>query len=175
MRFILAILIFFSFTTDAYSQHVKGKKNYYVLIDDSSFTSTMPDKGAWLKGFYERDSLQKIEVWFGFNFGDMRREFYYWEGNLIMVTEIQRLYSTNPAANINIDSVKPNYNAFYTYVNGKLKDVNQKGTYSFQDTPADKATMEATFLNLSSQYIKVLDEKRAIKKNRIRQKKEIKN
>lgn len=171
MRLILVLFICFNLTQSAYSQHTPGKKDYYVLIDDSSFTPTTPDKGAWIKGYYEKDSLQKIEIWFGYNFGDLRREFYYWKGQLIMVTETQRLYSTNPEARINIDSVKPNYNARYTFLNGKLKDVNQKGTYSFQDTPADKATMEATFLNLSAQYIKTLDEKRAVKKNRIKQKK----
>lgn len=154
-------------TADAQSGHRKHKHDYTVVIDDSTFVQAMPDRGAKLTGYYKEDTIQKIVTWFGFNFGDVRRDYYYWKDSLIMVIETQKLYSTAADAHVNPDSVKASYTGRYIFSHNELTDVSQKGTYSISDTPADKGEMEKTFLALSDKYLTLLDQKRANKKSRI--------
>lgn len=172
MRYFVVIffLIFISVTLPAQSLFKKNKGNYYVLID-SGFVNPQPEAGATMKGIYEHDTLKKIECWYAFNFGDLQRDFHYWNGQLIMVMETQRLYNTTASNPMNPDSVKPNYQGRYLFEGGLLKSIKQDGHFSFMDTPADKNTMQDTFLKMSTEYISLLDGKRAIKKYRVKMKK----
>ncbi len=171
MKIIFHCIICVLLLTPVYSQNSpknNKRKNYFILIDDASFANSKPERGACLKAHYKNDTLQNIETWFGFNFGDLKRDFFYWNNQLIVVTEIQKLYSSQHGSPINTDSIKPNFTARYLFSDTVLTDVIQKGSYNFMDSPADKNTMQATLFNLSEQYVSVLDERRADKKNRLK-------
>lgn len=173
MKQVLAYIIFFCLLVPAaYAQQktVKKIKPYYVVIDDASFTNTKTDRGATLTGYYEKDSLVRLVAWFGYNYGDISREFFYWQDELIVANEIQRMY--NPATTTPLDSIKPNFKARYLFTDGKLTDIQQKGSYSFAEMPSDKITQERTYLWLSEQYASALNEKRMDKANRMKMKKQ---
>lgn len=148
----------------------KSKKDYSVYVD-SGFTVAVPERGAHMTGFFEQDSLVRIEAFFGFNFGDLRRNYYYDNNQLIMIIESQRLYNNNPGNKINADSVKINYEGRYLFLNNTLNSVKQNGHFSFMDMSADKQTMQDTFLKTSDDYKRIILEKSKKKKNRIYKKK----
>lgn len=170
-KIIFLLLIAGCFAQPIYAQSKKPKKvkPYYVVIDDASFTNTKSDRGAKLTGYYINDSISRMESWTGFASGDIRREFFYWRDTLLVVTETHRLY--NPNTTTPIDSIKPTYNARYVFVNGKINDIKQKGSFSFTEIPSDKKTQEAMYLSISAQYVEALNKARAIKENRIKLKK----
>lgn len=167
MRQILLIILCLTLITSSQAQSSGkgGKKNYLIEINDASFTSSKPEKGAHLTAKYVHDTIQQIDAWFGFTYGDIQRTFFYWNGQLITVTEVQRLYNGNDP-NIQLDSIKPSFNARYIFENGALTNIQQKGTYSFSEGSQDRASMEAMYLGFSNQYNLRLDELRADKKNR---------
>jgi hypothetical protein len=154
----------------SFSQSASKKGTYYVVID-SVHPMQQTAKGSILKGYYERDTIQKIECWFGFQFGDLRRVFYFWQGRLIMVTEEQRLYDANAVSRENTDTVKPNYDGRYLFTDDKLTNLKQNGSFSFLDTPADKTSMQNTFLQMAADYQAMLDIARTDKNRRIKLKK----
>lgn len=169
MRLItLLILIGFS-TSVAQGQTAKkkSKKNYYILINDTSFVNAMPENGAELRAYFVNDTLSKITTWFGFNFGDVTRDYFYWEDTLSLVNETQKLYNATAVPKINPDSIKISYSGRYIFRGGKLMEISQKGNYSISDTPATKNETEAVLLSLSEKYRKLVYEKRKKKKNRI--------
>lgn len=170
MKYFGFICLFFLFTTgtQAQSSGKKGKGNYYVEIKDSTFAGTKPQRGATLTGYYTNDSIEKVVTWFGFNYGDLTRKYFYWKNNLILIVEEQRLYNTTTQLPADPSAVKPNFTGRYIFVDGKLTDMKETGTYSFNDTPSDKASQEAMFLSFSDKYMKLLNEARAKKKNRIK-------
>ena len=170
-KILFLLLISGLIVQTGYSQNKSKKrvKPYYVVIDDASFTNTKSDRGATLTGYYEKDSLVRMVAWIGFASGDIRREFFYWQNNLIVVKETHRLY--NPQTSTDIDSIKPSYNARYVFTNGKLTDIKQKGSFSFTDMPSDKKTQEATYQAMSAQYVDAMEKARAVKENRIKMKK----
>jgi hypothetical protein len=167
MRKYLLFLLSLLFMVPMQAQFFQkgGKQNYLVSIEDASFTTSKPEKGAHLTAKYVHDTIHQIDTWFGFTYGDIQRTFYYWNGELITVTEIQRLYNGNDPS-INLDSIKPSFNARYIFENGALTNIQQKGTYSFSEGSQDRASMEAMYLGFSNQYNLRLDEVRADKKNR---------
>ncbi|MFN0274417.1 MAG: hypothetical protein ACKVPJ_01630 [Chitinophagales bacterium] len=174
MRFTYLFVFLLFVPTMLQAQDVGGKKkkkgNYYVLVD-SGFLTFKPEQGAILKGIYEHDSLKKIECWYGFNFGDLRREFHYWNGQLIMIIESQRLYNGGTVGRVDADTIQPNYQGRYLFENSVIKSIKQDGSYSFLDTPADKNSMQETFLQMSAAYQAALDKERVNKKNRVKIKK----
>ncbi len=168
---LFVLLILTSFTCSAVTaqnSNKKSKHDYYIIIDDTSFVSAMPEKGAVLKAYFLNDTLNKITTWFGFNFGDVTRDYYYWEDTLMLVNETQKLYSATAVPPINPDSVKVSYTGRYIFKAGKLSDISQKGSYSISDTPATKAETETVLVSLSDKYRKLVYEKRKKKKNRHR-------
>jgi hypothetical protein len=154
----------------AFGQKNIRPKNYRIDIMDASFTSSNPEQGAYLRAEYKNDTIVSMEAWFGFNYGDIRRSFYFWQGELITVTEVQRLYNGKDAE-VELDSIKPCFNARYLFEEGALTSIKQTGTYSFIDGPQDKKSVEAMYLSFNEQYQVALNEKRAVKKNRKRIKK----
>jgi len=170
MRLItLLLLLTFSFNgLFGQNSQKKNKNDYYILISDTSFVASMPEQGATLKAEFKNDKITKITTWFGFNFGDVTREYYYWNDSLITVLETQKLYNGSAVPKIVPDSVKASYTGRYVFKKGKLTDISQKGSYSISDTPTTKEETEVIFLMLSKKYIDLVNEKRAKKKNRIR-------
>ncbi len=146
----------------------KSRKHYYIEISDSTFVSAMPEQGATFKAYFKGDSLYKIETWFGFNFGEVRREYYYFHDTISLINETQKLYSATAVPKINADTIKATYSGRYIFKMGKLTDISQKGSYSISDTPSSKAETEAAFNMLASKYKQLAYEKRKKKKNRIR-------
>lgn len=170
MRYGVLFICLFAVTFSAHAQSSTKKqksKNYYVYAD-TGFIEETPDRGAWMKAYYTSDSLKKIEAYYGFNFGDLRRSFYYWDDHLVLVLETQRLYNNSASNPINADSVKPNYEGRYVFERDSLTSVKQTGHFSFLDTPADKNSMEKTFVTMSTTYMSLFDELRKNKKNRIK-------
>lgn len=147
----------------------KSKHNYYILIEDSSFVASMPERGASLKAYFEHDTITKIETVFRFNFGDVRREYYYWDDTISLINETQRLYNATAVPAINPDTIKANYSGRYIFKNRKLTDISQKGSYSISDTPSTREEQEAAFLMLSDKYQKLAYERRKNKKSRRRE------
>ncbi|MBC8046377.1 MAG: hypothetical protein H7Y00_06245 [Fimbriimonadaceae bacterium] len=174
MRYILLFLILVTTSVHTSAQHLpqkKKKKGYYYISVDSGFVEKEPERGAVLNAFYEKDTLIKISCWYGFNFGDLRRDFHYWNDKLIMVTEIQRLYSYTETKPVDFDTIKPNFEGRYLFENGRLTSVKQDGSFSFMDTPADKDSMQNTFIIMSNNYKQLAENERANKKNRKKMKK----
>lgn len=144
----------------------KNKHHYSVFIDDTTFVSSMPDQGATLIAYFKNDTIYKITTWFGFNFGDVTREYFYWNDTLNMIIETQKMYASTAIPKINPDSIKAHYTGRYIFKKGKLMDIAQKGNYSISDTPSTKDETESTFLMLSEKYRKVAYTKAKKKKNR---------
>lgn len=169
----LFFLMFIVFQVNAQSSEKQSKKNkikpYYVYAD-TGFTVIKPEKGTWIKGYYEGDSLIKIETWFGFNYGELHREYFYWGNNLIIVNETQKVYNNTNGNFVDVDSIKPNYTARYLFDGNKLTSIKQEGNYSFMDIPAGKQMMQDTFLEMSKNYMQFVEELKKKKKNRIKYK-----
>lgn len=146
----------------------KVRKHYYILVDDTSFVQAMPEQGATFKAYFKNDSLYKIETWFGFNFGDVRREYYFWNDSISLINEYQRLYNATATPKVNADTIKVTYTGRYIFKKGKLTDISQKGNYSISDTPASKSETEAAFLLLTTKYQQLAYEKRKKKQNRVK-------
>jgi hypothetical protein len=166
MKYLFQFILVFIVCNGVYAQK-HNKSDYMIIIDDSTFVAATPERGATLKGIYKMNSLEKIETWFGFNFGEVRRDYFYWNDTLIMVTESQKLYSAKEENKINPDTIKASYTGRYLFKGGRLTDISQKGNYSISDTAADKKEVEATFFSLSEKYVSLLNEKRQKKKNRL--------
>lgn len=163
---IFSLLCTLGVTLFAQNGSKKNKHHYFVYIDDTSFVTSMPEQGASLTAYFKNDTLYKIKTWFGFNFGDVTREYFYWNDTLNLIIETQKMYASTAVPKINPDSVKAHYTGRYIFKKGKLTDISQKGNYSISDTPSTKAETEATFLMLSDKYRKVAYTKAKKKKNR---------
>ncbi len=173
MKRIVLFLLILSVGTHVFSQtsKLKSRRNYYILLSDTSFVQSMPERGATLKAYFKNDSLAKIETWFGFNFGDVTRDYYYWHDTLTLIIETQKLYNAMADPPLNADTIKANYTGRYIFKKRVLTDISQKGSYSISDTPSTKEEQQAAFLMLSDKYTKVAYDKRRDKKlrKRIRQ------
>jgi hypothetical protein len=156
-----------AFTVSA-QQTGKLRKHYYILIDDSTFVNAMPEQGATLKAYFKNDTLYKIETWFGFNFGEVTRDYYYWNDTLSLVNETQKLYNATTIPKIDPDTIKISYSGRYIFQKNKLTGINQKGSYSISDTPQTKEETQAALVMLSEKYRGLAYEKRKSKKNRIK-------
>ena len=151
------------------AQSGKGnRKQYYVLTTDTTFVQAIPDQGATFKAYFKNDSLYKIETWFGFNFGDVEREYFYWNDSIKLINEYQKLYNSLANPKPNPDTIKVTYTGRYIFKHNVLTDISQKGSYSISDTPQGKQEIEAGFLMLTEKYKKLAYDKRKKKKNRIR-------
>lgn len=110
------MLLAVSLISSAEAQNTKKpRSHYYVLIADSTFVQAMPEKGATFKAYFKNDSLYKIETFFGFNFGDVRREYYYWNDSISLINEYQRLYNANATPPVNSDTIKVTYTGRYIF------------------------------------------------------------
>lgn len=167
---LLFLLIACTMLTSIQAQQTgkQSRKHYYVTINDSSFVSAMPEQGATFKAYFKGDSLYKIETWFGFNFGDVRRDYFYFKDTISLINETQKLYSATTLPKVNPDTIKATFTGRYIFKMGKLTDISQKGNYSISDTPSSKAETEAAFLMLATKYKMLAYEKRKKKKNRIK-------
>lgn len=145
-----------------------GRKQYYVLITDTSFVQAIPEQGATFKAYFKNDSLYKIETWFGFNFGEVKREYYFWGDSIKLINEYQKLYNPLGIPKPNPDTIKVTYSGRYIFKKNILTDISQKGSYSISDTPQGKKDIEAGFLMLTEKYKKLAYDKRKKKKNRIK-------
>lgn len=149
-------------------QTQKLRKHYYILIDDTTFVNAMPEQGATLKAYFKNDTIYKIETWFGFNFGEVTRDYYYWDDTLSLVNETQKLYNAEAPPKINPDTIKTSYAGRYIFQHNKLTGISQKGSYSISDTPQTKEDTQAALLMLSDKYRVLAYEKRKAKKNRVK-------
>lgn len=165
---ILTLLCTLGITLFTQNSPKKSKKHYSIFIDDTSFVASMPEQGATLTAYFKNDTVYKIKTWFGFNFGDVSREYFYWNDTLSLIIETQKMYNGAAIPAINPDSIKAHYSGRYIFKKGKLTDISQKGNYSISDTPSSKEETEATFLMLSEKYRKVAYAKARKKKNRSR-------
>ncbi len=165
---LFTFLSIVSLSVFAQNSSKKNKKNYSIFIDDTTFVAAMPEQGATFTAFFKNDSIYRINTWFGFNYGDVTREYYYWHDTLTLILETQKMYAATAVPKINADSIKSHYTGRYIFKNGKLSDIAQKGNYSISDTPADRDETEATFLLLSDKYTKLAYKKAKNKKNRIK-------
>ncbi len=165
--YIFFILLAVSSVSFAQSSKKKNKHNYMIMIDDTSFVNAMPEQGATLKAYFINDTISEIKTWFGFNFGDVTRDYFYWDDTLIVVNETQKLYSATAVPKINADTIKASYTGRYLFKHGQLTDISQKGSYSISDTPANKEETNAVLTSLSDKYRKLAYAKRAKKKNRL--------
>ncbi|MFI5171088.1 MAG: hypothetical protein ACHQFW_01790 [Chitinophagales bacterium] len=169
MKRIFIFSLLFPLMLAGFSQGSSKKiKAYYIFINDTSFVTAMPEQGATFKAYFQDNALYKIETWFGFNFGDVSREYFYWNDTITLINETQKLYSATAVPKIDPDTIKSHYTGRYIFKNGKLSDIAQKGSYSISDTPSSKDETEVTFLMLSDKYRKIAYEKAKKKKNRIR-------
>ncbi len=169
MKKVFIFTILFSLIITGFTQNGSRKtKQYFILVDDTSFVSAMPERGATLKAYFKKDTLYKIETWFGFNFGDVSREYFYWNDTITLINETQKLYSAASVPKIDPDTIKSHYSGRYIFKKGKLIDIAQKGNYSISDTPSNKAETEAAFLMLSEKYCQIAKAKARIKKNRFK-------
>lgn len=169
MKTILFSTLLLTISITVFSQSgFKKNKEYYILIDDTTFVSAMPDQGATLKAYFKKDTLYKIETWFGFNFGEVSREYFYWNDTITLINETQKLYSATAVPKVNPDSIKSHYSGRYIFKKGRLTDISQKGNYSISDTPSNRDETETTFLLLSDKYRKVAYAKAKKKKNRLK-------
>jgi len=169
LKKLFIMLLAVSLISSAEAQNTKKpRSHYYVLIADSTFVQAMPEKGATFKAYFKNDSLYKIETFFGFNFGDVRREYYYWNDSISLINEYQRLYNANATPPVNSDTIKVTYTGRYIFKKNKLTDISQKGSYSISDTPSSKEETQAAFLMLTKKYQDLAYEKRKKKKNRIK-------
>jgi hypothetical protein len=172
MRYGLLVVLLLTLATDLQAQLFSGgkKRNYTVTIDDGSFSKSAPEQGATLVGTWQDGQLISLEAWYGFDYGDIRRDFYFWDSLLITVTERHRLYNAkNPG--LDIDSVPTCFNAQYVFENGELTSIKQTGTYSFAEGPQDRRSMQAMYQSMAADYRKAIEEKASKKRNR----KKIKN
>ncbi|MEZ5014060.1 MAG: hypothetical protein R2794_07190 [Chitinophagales bacterium] len=168
MKQICLFLMLGVFSLTAFGQNkvAKSKRHYYVDINDSSFVAAMPENGATMRGYFRNDTIYRIETWFGFNFGEVTRVYYYWKGELSLVNETQKLYNAKAVSKEQSDSIKVSYTGRYIFKNRTLTDISQKGTYSISDTPSSKEETQAALLMLSDKYLGLLYDRRNEKKNR---------
>lgn len=152
-------------------QNGKVRKHYYILITDSSFVQAMPEQGATFKAYFKNDSLYKVETWFGFNFGEVTRDYFYWNDSISLINETQKLYNATAMPKIDPDTVKVSYTGRYIFKGDKLTGISQKGSYSISDTPQSKEETEVAMLMLANKYKALAYERRMVKKNRIKIKK----
>lgn len=138
-----------------------------ILINDTSFVNAMPEQGATLKAYFINDTISEIKTWFGFNFGEVTRDYFYWDDTLIVVNETQKLYSATAVPKVNADTIKASYTGRYLFKHGQLSDISQKGSYSISDTPANKDETNAVLTSLSDKYKRLVYAKRERKKNRL--------
>ncbi len=172
LKHIFFLFLMVACVSSAYSQQQKVRKHYYILITDSSFVQAMPEQGASFKAYFKNDSLYKIETWFGFNFGDVTRDYFYWRDSITLVNETQKLYSATAVPKIDPDTIKVSYTGRYIFNNDKLTGINQKGSYSISDTPQSKEETQAALLMLAYKYKALAYERSLNKKNRVKIKKE---
>lgn len=166
-HFILVAIMMLTVSLQAQSGK-NSRKNYYVLITDTSFVQAIPEQGASLKAYFKNDSLYKIETWFGFNFGEVTREYYFWDDTIKLINEYQKLYNPLGVPKPDPDTIKVTYSGRYIFKNNVLTDISQKGSYSISDTPQGKNDIEAGFMMLIDKYKKLAYDKRKKKKNRIK-------
>jgi len=171
IRILLLAILCFTGATALQAQSGKVRKHYYILITDSSFVNSMPERGASLKAYFKNDSIYKIETWFGFNFGEVTRDYYYWNDSITLVNETQKLYNANAEPKVDPDTVKVTYTGRYIFQGDKLTGINQKGSYSISDTPQSKDEVQAAMLMLAYRYKNIAYERRKVKKNRVKIKK----
>ncbi len=168
-RTILFVLLFGMFGAQLHAQkQEKIRKHYYIVIDDSSFVNAMPENGATLKAYFKNDTLYKIETWFGFNFGDVTRDYFYWRDTLSLIIETQKLYNASAVPKIDPDTVKVTYTGRYIFKNNHITGMSQKGSYSISDTPQSKEETEVALMLLSNKYRVLAYDKRKSKKNRVK-------
>ena len=137
MRYAILVLCMLSglASVQAQTEIKKGKRyNYTVTIDDASFATSKPDQGATLTGYWKNGMLFRLEAWYGFNYGGIYRTFFYWEGDLITVTEIHKLYNGNDPL-VEIDSIEPCFNAQYIFEDGIITSIKQKGNLQSHRRP----------------------------------------
>ena len=161
--FLILTLVSFSATAQVSK---KGKKyNYYVTIKDGSFTNSKPEQGASLKGIWNDGQMIELNAWYGFNYGDIQRNFFFWNDELITVTEVHRLYNPKDP-NLNLDSIPSCFNAQYVFEKGELINIKQTGTYSFAEGPQDRKSMQDMYINFARNYSALIHEKAESKRNR---------
>ena len=170
-RNILFVFLLLSGVGASQAQTAKVRKHYYIQITDSSFVNSMPERGASLIAYFKNDSIYKVETWFGFNFGEVTRDYFYWNDSITLVNETQKLYNATAEPKINPDTVKVTYTGRYIFQHDKLTGINQKGSYSISDTPQSKDDVQVAMLMLAYKYRDLAYEKRKSKKNRIKLKK----
>lgn len=168
LKNILFLVLITTGISGAYAQQQKVRKHYYIEITDSSFVTSMPEKGATFRAYFKNDSLYKVETWFGFNFGDVSRVYFYWDDSITLVNETQKLYNANAEPKINPDSIKASYTGRYIFQHDELTGISQKGNYSISDTPQSKEETQGALLMLAYKYKAIAYEARKHKKNRIK-------
>jgi len=58
-----------------------------ISLDAEAFLENLPDGGAKLTGYYEKDKLVKIVEWIGLSYGNRIREFYFKNEKMFFVYE----------------------------------------------------------------------------------------
>lgn len=168
LKNILFLVLMTTGISGAFAQQQKVRKHYYIEITDSSFVTSMPEQGATFKAYFKNDSLYKVETWFGFNFGDVERVYFYWADSISLINETQKLYNATAVPKINPDSIKESYTGRYIFKGDKLTGISQKGNYSISDTPQTKDETQAALLMLAYKYKALAYERSKSKKNRIK-------
>jgi hypothetical protein len=86
-----------------------------------------PDNGAELKGYFNKDTLYRMELEFGLSYAACKYDYYFSKGQLVFIYETEEDYPTKTDGGLNYDKTVLAFEGRYYYNKGKLIKLFSKG------------------------------------------------
>ena len=99
-----------------------------LTLENEQFLEQIPDGGGQLTAYYLDGQLYKLVEWIGLSFGQRITEYYFWEGDLFFVFQLEKRFGFDAEAGaIDYDQLEEVFAGRYYLNEGSMIKVLQKG------------------------------------------------
>ena len=101
----------------------RGKNYETKILNNEEFIGHMTDGGGQLVGYFENGALRKIEEKLGLSYGVITYGYYFYEGNLILIHELEEDFPySEDTGSLDYSRVEFAFSGYYYIENDNLVD-----------------------------------------------------
>lgn len=135
----LFALVFYSLPASAQTDAIQDIRTKFATINqmefqevlalkNEQFLAQIPDGGGQLTAYFQDGQMYKLVEWIGLSMGQRVTEYYFWEGDLFFVFQLEKRFGFDEEAGaIDYDQLEEVFAGRYYLGEGQIIKVLQKG------------------------------------------------